>query len=185
MIQFILNLPLWQYIRSLGVLSYILLSVGIALGILHSFSYWSSNRKADLLELHTFTTNMGMFLGFLHGIITVIDPYMPFGWSEVFIPFTAQHSPVLNGLGTLAFYGLLLVILTSDFRHKLSRRLWHVTHMLSYPVFIMSSVHGFFLGTDSAKLWGMYLLSILTILTLTVIRFGVLRNAQRQAPTYN
>ena len=157
MAQFIMGLPLWQVIRSLGVLAYILITIGISLGLVYTFPGWNPDRKADVYELHTFFTNTGMILGVLHGIITVIDPYMPFSWSEVFIPFTAQHAPFLNGLGTLAAYGMLLVIFTSDIRHKIAIKVWHWVHLLSYPVFVMSFIHGYFVGTDTRTLGWMYL----------------------------
>lgn len=173
MAQWILNLPLWQSIRFLGIVSYLLLAAGIGFGILYSFPGLRPNTKVNLYDLHTFTTNTGMILGFLHGVITVIDPFMPFGWSEVLIPFTAQHSPFLNGLGTLAAYGLLILIFTSDFRHKLSKKVWRAIHLLSYPTFIMAFIHGYFLGTDTSipGIHWMYILSLGAILFLTVIRF--------------
>lgn len=173
MIQFIMNLPLWQLIRSLGMVSYILLTAGIALGIIYSFPHWSANTKSDLYEMHTFITNTAMILGLLHGIITVIDPYMPFSWGEVLIPFTAKNAPILNGLGTLAAFGLIIVIFTSDIRHKISKKAWHLFHLFSYPVFVMTFIHGYFLGTDTDHFRWMYLFSLILIMLLTTIRIMV------------
>ncbi|WP_206811603.1 ferric reductase [Paradesulfitobacterium ferrireducens] len=175
MAQFILSLPLWQLIRTLGIVSYVLITIGISLGLIYTFPWWNAARKADAFEVHTFFTNTGMLLGILHGIITVIDPYMPFSWSEVLVPFTAQHSPILNGLGTLAAYSLLLIIFTSDIRHLLARKVWHLMHLLSYPVFVMSFIHGYFVGTDTGTLGWMYLISVLIVLILTGIRVALVR----------
>ncbi|WP_248928121.1 ferric reductase-like transmembrane domain-containing protein [Paenibacillus hamazuiensis] len=172
MIQWIVHLPLWQIIRSLGIVSYVLLAAGICLGILYSFPVWQGRTKAQLFKLHTFFTVAGTGIGLLHGMVTVIDTYMPFSWSEVLIPFAAKHDPVLTGLGTLAGYGLLVLIFTSDIRHKLKKPLWYAIHLLSYPILAISFIHGYFEGTDTASLgirW-MYVLSMGAVVLLTILR---------------
>jgi len=123
-----------------------------------------------------------MVIGLLHGVLTIIDPYMPFAWSEVLIPFTAQNSPFLNGLGTLSAYGLLLLVFTSDFRHKIPNKVWHTLHILSYPTFLMTFIHGFVLGTDTAipEIRMMYLLSMGVILFLSFLRF-MIRSAKEES----
>jgi len=172
MMEWIVGLPLWQMIRYLGIASYVLLAAGICLGIAYSFPVWKGVRKAQLYKLHTFCTIGGTALGLLHGVITVIDTYLPYSWTEVLVPFAAKQHPVLNGLGTLAGYGMLLVILTSDLRNKIGKRVWKLVHFLSYPIFVIAFVHGYFLGTDTALTgirW-MYLLSFAAVVLLTVLR---------------
>jgi sulfoxide reductase heme-binding subunit YedZ len=173
MIEFIANLPIWQMIRYLGILSYILLAIGICWGISYSFPMWTGKRKAKLNKLHTYSTISGTGIGLLHGIITVIDQYTPFNWSEVLIPFTAAHSPFLNGIGTLSGYGMLIVILTSDLRNKIKRKVWIMIHLLSYPIFIMAFIHGYFIGSDTSipGIRWIYFLSIAIVVTLTAARF--------------
>jgi sulfoxide reductase heme-binding subunit YedZ len=119
----------------------------------------------------------------LHGVITIIDTYAPYSWSDLFIPFSAQVSPALSGFGTLSSYGLLAVILTTDLRNKLKRRVWLIIHMLSYPIYIMALIHSFFLGTDSSLplVRFMYLSSILLILGLTAARFAI-SSEKKQTP---
>ncbi|MCS7461585.1 ferric reductase-like transmembrane domain-containing protein [Paenibacillus doosanensis] len=173
MAEWIAAWPSWQIIRTLGVIAYMLLAAGICLGIAYSFPIWSGKRKAALYKLHMYVTSTAMILGLLHGSITVIDAYAPFQWREVLVPFTARSSPMLTGIGSLSEYGLLLVIFTSDFRHKLKKKLWRWIHLLSYPIFVMSFVHGYFLGTDTASTgirW-MYLLTIMAVIAVTLTRF--------------
>lgn len=184
MVEWVMGLPLWQMIRSFGVLSYVLLTIGIVLGIAHSMPTWNGKTKALLYKLHRYGTNGGVLLGLLHGVITVIDQYAPFSWKEVLIPFAAKQAPVLNGLGTLAGYGMLIVLLTTDLRGIISKKIWRMFHLLSYPIFVMAFIHGFFLGTDTdlpgIKL--MYTVSILAVLSATVIR-GMIGNPKKQAVT--
>jgi sulfoxide reductase heme-binding subunit YedZ len=172
MIDLIVNLPLWQIIRSFGIISFILITVGIALGISYSYPMWNGRTKARIYRLHTLTTNAGTLVGLLHGAIIVIDTYAPFTWKEVLVPFAASSHPVLNGIGTLAGYGLLVLIFTSDIRNKLNKYVWRAIHLLAYPIFGMALVHGFALGTDTANVavrW-MYVLSVLLVVGMTVAR---------------
>lgn len=184
MIDLILNLPLWQMIRFLGIGAYILITIGICSGIISSMPGLNPAIKGKLLKSHRSTTNWGMVIGLLHGVITVIDPYMPFSWSEILIPFNAQDSPFLNGLGTLSAFGLLLLVFTSDFRQKLSNKVWHALHILSYPTFFMTFLHGFFLGTDTKipEIRMIYFISMGAVVSLGFIRFILKEEKEDKIP---
>lgn len=175
MAQWILSLPLWQILRFLGIAAYILIALGICTGIISSIPGLNPAIKRYLIRLHMSLTNYGMLLGLFHGVITIIDPYMPFSWSEILIPFTAQNSPFLNGLGTLSAYGLLLLVFTSDFRYKISAKVWRTLHLLSYPTFFMTFIHGYVLGTDTSipKVRMIYLISMGAVLLLGLLRFTI------------
>ncbi|WP_052486942.1 ferric reductase-like transmembrane domain-containing protein [Gordoniibacillus kamchatkensis] len=181
MMNMIVSLPSWQIIRTLGIASFVLLTVGICLGIAHGFPQLTGKAKKRVYKLHTLLTNGGTVLGLLHGAILVIDAYMPFAWSEVLIPFTAKQHPILNGLGTLAAYAMLLLIFTSDIRHKLGRKIWLAIHLLSYPIFAAALIHGFFIGTDTQQLpvRMMYLASFAAVAIMTGARAAVRRYPDR------
>lgn len=164
--------PVWELIRLSGFISYILLLAGICLGILYSFPFWSGRAKLGMFRYHRLSTITGTGIAMLHGVLPVISTYMPFAWREVLIPFTAANHRIWNGLGTLATYTLLVLIFTSDIRQKLGRKLWILTHMLSYPMFVAVWIHSYFIGTDTAVVgmrW-MYLLSLVLIGVLTIAR---------------
>ncbi|UKS24352.1 ferric reductase-like transmembrane domain-containing protein [Paenibacillus sp. HWE-109] len=172
MIQWLVDLPTWSLIRVFGILSYLSLFVGMAIGISYSLPYWKGPKKAQLLRWHTYANYTGTLLALAHTILLVIDAFMPFEWKEILIPFTAKQSTGLNGMGTIAVYGLLLLILTTDLRNKLRRKLWLAFHMLSYPIFLLALLHGLFIGTDSANVWikTMYVSTFLLLVGLTAAR---------------
>jgi len=175
MIDWIVHWPTWELMRVIGFGSYMLIAAGICLGILYSFPAAKPQTKKTRYRLHTLFTNAGMALGLAHGLLPVISIYSPFAWKEVLVPFAAVHHPVLNGLGTLAAYGAIVLVFSSDFRHKIAKKLWYASHLLAYPVFAATFVHGYFLGSDTKLLairW-MYLLSIAMIVTLTAVRFAI------------
>jgi sulfoxide reductase heme-binding subunit YedZ len=172
MLHLITNLPIWQMIRSLGIVSYLFLAIGICLGISYSMPILPASWKKTMYKLHNFFTIGGTAMGLLHGVITVIDTYMPYTWNEVLIPFTSEQHPILNGLGTISGYLMLIVIFTSDIRNKLKKSVWFVLHVMAYPSFFMAFIHGYFLGTDTSNpaVHAMYLVTIAAVLGVSVLR---------------
>ncbi|UJF34720.1 ferric reductase-like transmembrane domain-containing protein [Paenibacillus hexagrammi] len=171
MIDFLVNMPTWNLIRIFGIASYLCLFLGMVLGISYSFPSLKSKR-AQLLKWHTGTNITGTLLALLHAMLLIIDVYMPFSWMDIIVPFHASNSTVLNALGTIAFYGLIVVLLTSDLRNKLGRKVWLAFHFLSYPLFVLALIHGLFEGTDSSNILIklMYYVSAAVLVGLTVAR---------------
>lgn len=185
MISWITTMPVWELIRISGIVTFLLLFAGITLGILYSFPIWKAKGKKRVFQLHKLCTNIGTVLALLHSILPIISPFMPFTWKEVLIPFTAHDHRILNGLGTIASYGLLFVIFMTDIKNVLGKKLWYVSHLLAYPMFILVWIHGFFIGTDTDILgirW-MYVLSATTIVGLTLIRMMMVpESSKKQSP---
>ncbi|MFC5451967.1 ferric reductase-like transmembrane domain-containing protein [Paenibacillus aestuarii] len=182
MVHFLISLPSWTLIRWFGLAAYISLFIGMALGILYSFPQLKGTAKLRTMQIHTLANHLGTGLALLHALLLVIDAYMPFDWHELLIPFTAGHSPGLNAIGTIAMYGLLLLVFTTDIRHKLKRKLWLAFHFLAYPIFALALVHGLLLGSDSAQqmIKMMYAATAAVLILLTALRAGI-RPAQKSS----
>ncbi|WP_141500583.1 ferric reductase [Paenibacillus luteus] len=183
MTDWLIELPTWQLTRIFAIAAYLLLFGGMAMGMLYGYPFMKGKRKATLYKAHMQLTNSGTLLALLHMAVLVIDTYTPFKWTELLIPFMAHEHPLLYGLGTLSLYGMLLLLLTSDFRHKFSRRIWLTIHLLSYPIFIMALAHGFFSGTDTELplIKGMYVATLVITLLLASGRMLVKKPARRAA----
>ncbi|UUZ90567.1 ferric reductase-like transmembrane domain-containing protein [Paenibacillus sp. P25] len=168
----LLALPTWWIIRIAGLAAYGLLFAGVALGITYSMPVFRGADKARLYRWHSWSTNAGLLTGPLHGILLTIDTYMPFSWTQLLIPFSAPKDAFWNGLGTLAMYGLILIILTTDFKSMIPAKLWKYIHLTAYPVFLASMIHGLGSGTDSGLTWirGFYGISCAIIGVLTILR---------------
>ncbi|MFD2369533.1 ferric reductase [Brevibacillus sp. GCM10020057] len=168
MTEWLLRLPAWEMIRGFGLLSYFMLFAGVSLGILYSMPGWSPRTKGRLYKLHAAATTAGMFIGIFHAMLLVIDTYMPFSWSELLLPFTASHDPLLNGLGTVVVYGMIVIILTTDLRNKVSRRAWRAIHIGAYPAFVLALIHGAVIGTDTKEGW-IFLMYVCTFTIVTIL----------------
>jgi predicted ferric reductase len=84
----------------------------------------------------------------IHVVSLVLDSYIEFGITQVLVPFTSSYRPSAVAWGVIAFYVLLAVEITSLLRKRLSKRVWRLTHYLSFPLFILGTAHGVTAGTD-------------------------------------
>ncbi|WP_042349869.1 ferric reductase-like transmembrane domain-containing protein [Bacillus massiliigorillae] len=138
----------WEMIRAAGIVSYMLFWFGACAGILYSEKVFMKKR-AMLFMLHQSSGWFAFLFALLHGGLLLIDTYMPYGFTELLIPFTAKNETTLSGFGTIAFICLFIVLISSDLMRKLSKKVWKAVHLLTIPTFIMMSIHGFFIGADS------------------------------------
>jgi DMSO/TMAO reductase YedYZ heme-binding membrane subunit len=51
---------------------------------------------------------------------------------------------MINTVGAVGLYGLLIVIVTSIFRLRMARPLWKKLHLLVFPAFVLMFIHGVF-----------------------------------------
>lgn len=96
----------------------------------------------------------------LHIFALLFDHFAPFNIWQLLIPWLSDYKPIsLFGvqlgslyiaLGILAFYGVILVVLTSLVWVEKKPRLWKLTHLLSYIVMVFVFIHALYLGTDLA-----------------------------------
>lgn len=152
--------PVWETVRSAGIVSFILLSSSVIGGLAASIMK-NGKRKAYLLVIHQISGWFGFWFAFLHMFLLIFDNYVKYRFIELIVPFISDHERVLNGLGILAFWGMFLVLLSSDEMKKIGRNWWKKVHYFSIPVYLFSLIHGIFLGTDTEVpfIAGMYMVS--------------------------
>lgn len=146
--------PLWYFTRATGVVSLILLTAGMVLGILGVLRFartrWPQFVTA---ELHRNITLLAVVFVSLHVVTTVLDSYAQIGLLSAFVPFTSSYRPIWLGLGAMAFDLLLALIVTSLLRLRLGLRAWRVVHWASYACWPLAVLHGLGTGTDAARPW--------------------------------
>lgn len=144
----------WYLARGTGVVTLVLLTVVMALGIatrsgrplpgLPRFAVAGVHRSVSLLAV--------LLLG-LHVVTLLLDPYAQLKLVDVLVPFVGTYRPMWLGLGTLALDLLLALVATSLLRHRIGRRTWRGLHWLAYACWPVALLHGLGTGTDSATLW--------------------------------
>lgn len=146
-------LSTWSVIKAAGFTSYALLLISVSLGAFSYGKHLSQQFRSICLTLHQMTGWLGLLFGMLHGVVLTIDSYITFSWKAVWIPMTAEYRPIASGLGTIAFYLILFILITSDWMKKFGKKIWRYVHFLAYPAFALSLLHGLFAGSDSQSLW--------------------------------
>ena len=165
---------LWYLGRGSGVVSLVLLSVVVALGI-----GARSGRTAFGLPrfavnmLHRNAALLAVALLVVHVVSLYFDPYAQLGFVDLVVPFAGQYRPLWLGLGTLAFDVVLALIATSLLRHRLGVRGWRLVHWLAYLCWPIALLHGWQTGTDAASWWLRTVLVLSTALVLAAAAWRV------------
>jgi predicted ferric reductase len=141
---------LWWYVaRSGGIVAWALLGLSVLWGLaLSTRALGPKPRPNWLLDLHRYLGGLALIFTGLHVTGLVADSYTHFGPTEILVPFTGAWHPVAVAWGVIAMYLLVAVELTSLARKRLSKRVWRMTHMLSFPLFVLATGHGLSAGTD-------------------------------------
>jgi sulfoxide reductase heme-binding subunit YedZ len=146
--------PLWYLTRGSGVVTLLLLTAAVCLGVLTSVR-WRSGRVPRFVVsgLHRNLALLAIaFLG-IHIATAIADSYAPIRIRDAFVPFVSAYRPIWLGLGTLACDLLLAVVVTSLLRLRLGYRVWRVTHWLAYASWPLALAHSLGTGSDARFGW--------------------------------
>jgi predicted ferric reductase len=116
--------------------------------ILSTKAFGSKPRPNWVLDLHRFVGGAAVIFTGIHVVSLVLDSYIEFGIREILVPFASSYRPAAVAWGVIALYVLLAVEITSLLRRRISKRLWRMTHFLSFPLFILATAHGVTAGSD-------------------------------------
>jgi methionine sulfoxide reductase heme-binding subunit len=171
---------LWYATRGAGVVSLVLLTSVILLGITGAMrwqtAWWPRFLTTGFhrnLALVTLT-----FLA-LHIVTAVVDPFTALGWNAAIIPFSSSYRRFWLGLGVVAIYLLIAIVVTSLLRPLFGPRAWRTVHWLAYLMWPVALVHGIGTGTDQRFGW---MLAIEAVCVGSVIA-AITWRAGRAAPT--
>lgn len=149
-----LTSSLWYLSRGTGVVTLVLLTIVVALGIatrsgrplpgLPRFAVAAVHRSASLLTL--------VFLGIHIGTL-LFDKYAQLKLIDLVLPFAGSYRPLWLGLGTLASDLMIALVITSLLRHRLGAGTWRAIHWTAYAAWPIALLHGLGTGTDAGQLW--------------------------------
>jgi DMSO/TMAO reductase YedYZ heme-binding membrane subunit len=136
-------------------------------------------RPSWVLDLHRFLGGLALVFTAIHVGAIMADSYVHFGIVEVIVPLASGWHPVAVAWGVVALYLLAAVEATSLLRKRLSKRVWRATHFLSFPLFLLTTIHALTAGTDGHNLvlrWAVIAASA----AVTVLTFVRVRQAERR-----
>jgi sulfoxide reductase heme-binding subunit YedZ len=145
---------LWYVARGTGVVSLVLLTAIVALGIASCTGIGASRvpRYATVLLHRNLSLLVVAFL-VLHVATSVLDPFAAISWTDAVVPLRAGYRPVWLGLGAVACDLLIALVITSLVRARLGLRTWRSIHWLAYACWPVALVHGLGTGSDVRSRW--------------------------------
>ena len=162
------SLP-WYVARASGLVAWGLLAATVVWGLLMTSKVLRGRVKnAWLLDLHRWLGGLALAFTGVHVLAIMSDTYVHFGLASVLIPLASHWHPLAVAWGVVSLYLLAAVELTSLARRHLAHRLWRRVHVLSFPLFVSSTVHGLTAGTDGRRPM------ILIAAVLTAVAVGAL-----------
>lgn len=144
---------LWYISRATGVVSLLLLTGVLVLGVITSARCSPHGESATIvMGLHRWLSlGMTAFLA-THIVTAIADGYVSIGWFATVLPFTSGYERFWIGLGTIAVDLLIAIVATSLLRHRLRPKVWKAVHWFAYAMWPIAVVHGFALGTSDQPL---------------------------------
>lgn len=172
----------WYFARATGLLAFILLTCGAVFGLVMSSRIFQRIVSgAVAYELHRTLSFVALGAVLLHIGSLFLDDFINMHFLEAFVPgvFERSFSSALGfdmtlavALGIAAFYFMLLLVVTAEFRAQLPQGIWRRTHFVSFVAYVLFVLHGFMVGTDSQETWVqvMYIVSCALVTTFVLIR---------------
>jgi predicted ferric reductase len=140
----------WYLARSTGIVTWALVAGSVIWGLVLSARVLNkATAPGWLLDLHRYLGAASIVFTALHMAALFFHKYIHFGFKELLVPFASTWEPGAVAWGIVSLYLMLAIEITSLVRGRISRKLWRMTHYLSFPLFVMCTIHGLQAGTDS------------------------------------
>jgi len=145
---------LWYATRGAGIVSLVLFTVVVALGVLSAIR-WQTRAWPRFMTagLHRNLALLSVVFLVIHIVTAVVDPFTALGPLTALVPFSSPYRRLWLGLGVVAFDLLLAIVVTSLIRVRLGQRIWRAVHWLAYAAWPVALLHGIGTGSDAAALW--------------------------------
>ncbi|CAG0992379.1 hypothetical protein ANAEL_02374 [Anaerolineales bacterium] len=164
----------WYLSRATAFVSLTLLwlSMALGLGITNKMArLWPGAPAA--FALHEYVSLLGLAFAVFHAIVILGDRYINFTLLQLLIPFsTVDYRPFWVGIGQLAFYTWVILVISFYIRPVIGHKSWRFLHYASFGMYLMGLSHGLFSGTDTSAGWAQnyYWISAGSLLFLFIYR---------------
>ncbi len=169
-----LDPKVWWYVtRASGFVSWALLAIAVLWGLfITNKTLNRTTAPAWVLDLHRHLGGLSVVFAAVHVGALPLDTFTDWGWRDLLIPMASQWHPGPVAWGIVALYLLVAIEVTSLLGRRFPKKWWRRVHMLSFPLYILASIHLFTAGTDSGNSVGRWMVVTVStlIVFLTVVR---------------
>jgi DMSO/TMAO reductase YedYZ heme-binding membrane subunit len=149
----------WYLARATGMVSLVLLTASVVLGVLGPLRVSSPPRwpRFAVDTLHRDVSLLVVVLLAVHILTSVLDSFTSISLINSVIPFTGSYRPLWLGFGALSFDLMIALVVTSIFRRRLGYGAWRAIHWLAYASWPVAVLHGLGSGSDTKSWWALAL----------------------------
>ncbi len=139
------GLTLLDLCAYLGLAAVGAIAVNVLVGILIALRYspvcfWPY-RRLNLFGLHQWSAYASLVLILSHPAVLLFVGKPRFSFFDILAPVRSPLQPVVNTIGAVALYLVVLVTVTSLLRQRMSRKVWRNLHYLVYPAMVCLLIH--------------------------------------------
>jgi predicted ferric reductase len=147
------NNEFWWYVaRSSGFIAWATALGSLVWGMaLSTRALGRRPRGPWLLDVHRYLGGLSVAFVGLHLVALVADSFVYFSILDLLVPFATSYRSSAVAWGILAFWLLLAIEVSSLLMHRLPRKAWYGIHLSSYVVAVAATLHGLYVGTDTAN----------------------------------
>ena len=170
----------WYVARGSGVVSLLLLTISLVLGIPTLLS-WGTPRTPRLVVqlLHRNVSLLVVVFLALHVLASVVDDFVHITVADAFVPFVGSYRPFWLGLGAISMDLLLALIVTSLLRRHVGHRAWRFVHWGAYACWPIAVVHGLGIGSDERFRWMLAVVALCAAAVLAAVVWRVAATRRR------
>lgn len=168
------NVP-WYITRATGITAYVLLFLSVALGL--SIRTKALDRlvaRWRVTDIHTFLSILVLLFIAVHGVALLGDTFIGFSLVQILVPFTSTYQPFWTGIGIIAGYLALAIVISFPARRVTGYRFWRSLHYLTFLVYLGALAHGMFSGTDSRLGWMQLLYEATAAAVIGLVLFRII-----------
>jgi predicted ferric reductase len=161
---------MWFLTRAAGIMAYLLLWFSTVWGLAIPSKFFADVLNGEFaFDFHQFISLLSLGFLFLHVFILTADRYLPYSLAQDLVPFLSPYRPVWVGIGSIAFYLILLVTVTFYMRKRIGMKAFRYIHYTSLLAYLGSVVHSVMSGSDSSvpAVMIMYIVTTLVVVFLT------------------
>jgi methionine sulfoxide reductase heme-binding subunit len=173
---------LWYVSRGTGVVSLLLLTAVMLLGLLVT-------RQGRLPGLPRFAVsglhrNLALLAGVfvvVHVLSAVLDGYVDIPLTAAVVPLASPYERIWLALGAVSFDLMLAAIVTSLLRRHLTRGTWRAVHLFAYVSWPIAWVHSVF-SSDDLRHGFLFVLAIVCAVAIAAAALWRVVTASREVP---
>ncbi len=144
---------MWWLARAFGLVAYISLFLSMLFGV------FAGARGAggllhtpSVVDLHRYWAVAALLATALHVFFVVTNVHAGIDEYDALVPFASERLRGPVALGSIATWGLVVVVLSTAVRRWLPATAWRAIHAMAFGTFALSLVHSVAAGTSTSRL---------------------------------